>query len=247
MFFHIIASGSKGNATVISDGKTNLLIDCGICKCRLEEGLNEIGLTISDINALLITHGHTDHVSGIKFLSPSICYGLEGSVPSLCHKLDLYTNVNIGSFNITPVETSHDYVSSCGFVIENKNEKLVYITDTGIIVEDIIPYVKDPDYLILECNHDIRMLLKTNRTMECKQRILSPFGHLCNEDSALACLDIIGPNIKEIVLAHISEEANSPEVALAAYDKIFSNANKDISRYKISVASQHHSYTGGNR
>ena len=107
------------------------------------------------------------------------------------------------------------------------------------------PLIKNPDYLIIESNHDIQMLLHTNRPMELIQRIMSDYGHLCNEDSAFASLEIIGENTKEIVLAHISEEANTPECALEAYHKVYKHAHVDINRFNVRVANQHIPLIGG--
>lgn len=245
MYFNIIASGSKGNATVVVSNKTVILIDMGISLKRLEEGLSEINLALQDISAAIFTHNHTDHVSGIRFLSPKIIYGLEGTVTPLSNIINLFEPFVIGDIKITAIPTSHDATNPCGFILETDNEKLAYMTDTGYVLKDSLSYMNNPDYLILECNHDIKMLLNTNRTYELKQRILGEEGHLCNEDSAIAACEIIGDKTKEIYLAHISEEANTPEVALKAYKKIFKYFNVDINKYKVVVANQHVSTIGG--
>lgn len=247
MYFHIIASGSKGNATIVVSSKTVLLIDMGISLSRLEEGLEEINLTVNDITGALFTHDHTDHISGLKFLSPKIMYALEGTLPtSLSNVVQVNQPFKIGDFEITPVETSHDATNPCAYSIKDKDESLFYMTDTGVFVESNLPLVKNPTYLIIESNHDIRMLLNTNRTFELKNRIMSDKGHLCNEDSAIAAISIIGDNTKEIVLAHLSEEANTPEVALDAYQKIFKHFGVNINNYKVRTAWQRQSLTGGN-
>ena len=119
------------------------------------------------------------------------------------------------------------------------------MTDTGVFLEECLPLVKNPTYLIIESNHDIKMLLNTNRTFELKNRIMSDKGHLCNEDSAIAAISIIGDNTKEITLAHLSEEANTPDTALSAYEKIFRFKGVDISRYKVRCAPQWESMIGG--
>ena len=247
MYFHIIASGSKGNATIVVSNKTVLLIDMGITLTRLEEGLNEINLKVDDITGALFTHDHTDHISGLKFLSPKIMYALEGTLPtSLSNTVMVNKPFKIGDFEITPIETSHDATNPCAYLIKDKEESLFYMTDTGIFLDQCLPLVKNPTYLIIESNHDIRMLLNTNRTFELKNRIMSEKGHLCNEDSAIAAISIIGDNTKEIVLAHLSEEANTPEVALDAYDKIFKHFGVNIQNYKVRTAWQRQSLTGGN-
>ena len=245
MYFHIIASGSKGNATVVVSNQTVLLIDMGITLSRLEEGLEEIKLTKNDITAALFTHDHADHISGIRFLSPKIMYGLEGTLPSLSNVVYINKPFTIGDFVITPIETSHDATNPCAFLIKDKDSSLFYMTDTGVFLEESLPLIKDPTYLIIESNHDIKMLLHTNRPFDLKNRIMSDKGHLCNEDSAIATVSIIGEHTKEIVLAHLSEEANTPEVALEAYQKIFAHFGISFDKYLIRSAKQRESLTGG--
>ncbi len=245
MYFHIIASGSKGNATIVVSNKTVLLIDMGITLTRLEEGLSEINLSLNDITGAIFTHDHTDHISGIRFLSPKILYALEGTLPSLSNVVCLNKEFQIGDFRITPIETSHDATNPCAYLIKDKDSSLFYMTDTGIFLEDSLPLIKNPTYLIIESNHDIRMLLHTNRPFELKNRIMSDKGHLCNEDSAIAAISIAGEDTKEIVLAHLSEEANTPEVALEAYQKIFKHFGIPFNKYLIRCANQRVSLTGG--
>ena len=246
MYFHIIASGSKGNATIVVSSHTVLLIDMGISLTRLEEGLSEINLTVNDITGALFTHDHTDHIGGLKFISPKIMYALEGTLPSsLSHVVNINQPFKIGDFEITPIETSHDATNPCAYLIKDKEESLFYMTDTGVFLEQCLPLVKNPTYLIIESNHDIRMLLNTNRTFELKNRIMSDKGHLCNEDSAITAISIIGDNTKEIVLAHLSEEANTPETALEAYEKIFAHFHINKDKYLIRCANQWKSLSGG--
>ena len=247
MFYHIIASGSKGNATIVVSNKSVLLIDMGITLKRLEEGLAVINLSLKDIMGALFTHNHTDHISGIKFISPKIMYALEGTLPSsLSNVINLYEPFLVGDFTITAFKTSHDATNPCGYLIKDADETLMYMTDTGVFIEDNLPLVKNPTYLIIESNHDIKMLLATKRTFELKNRILSEYGHLCNEDSAIATISIIGDKTKEITLAHLSEEANTPEVALEAYEKIFAHFHINKDKYLIRCANQWTSLSGGN-
>lgn len=248
MYFNIISSGSKGNASVVIYKKTIILIDMGITFTRLEEGLHEIGFEVKDITAAIFTHNHSDHISGIRFLSPSIMYALEGTLPSsLSHVVELYKPFTIGDIEITPFETSHDATNPCGFLLKGGDETLVYMTDTGCFLETNLSLIKNPTYLVIESNHDIKMLLATKRTYELKNRILSDVGHLCNEDSAIATCQIIGKDTKEIVLAHLSEEANTPELAMAAYLKIFKHFGVNPDNYLIRCANQHVSLIGGHR
>ena len=247
MFFDIIGSGSKGNATLVFSQGATLLIDMGVTLERLEEELKRFNKDIKDIDAVLVTHNHTDHIRGIKAFSPKRIYSLEGTVPgSLSNVVEMLKPFSVGDFTITPFPTSHDAINPCGFLLEANGEKLVYMTDTGCYLSQNTPLLKNPDYLVIESNHDIQMLLHTNRPMELIQRIMSEFGHLCNEDSAFATLELIGDKTKQIILAHISEEANNPEVALNAYKKIFNFKGVDINKYDVKVANQWSPLIGGN-
>ena len=247
MHFNIIASGSKGNATLVIYKKTTILIDMGVSFERLKNGLEEMGLNPEDITAAIFTHDHSDHISGVRFLSPNLLYGLSETISSsLSHVIKLRKPFVIGDIEITAFRTSHDAKNPCGYLLKAGDETLVYMTDTGCFLEENLSLIKNPTYLIIESNHDIKMLLATNRTFELKNRILSDVGHLCNEDSAIAAHEIIGKNTKEIILAHLSEEANTPELALEAYKKIFKHFNLDIAKYNVRCANQHVSLQGGN-
>ena len=245
MYFNIISSGSKGNTSVVVYKNTAILIDMGVSFERLKDGLAEIKLTPNKLSGAIFTHDHTDHISGIRFLSPSIMYGLKGTLPSLANVVEIYKPFQIGEFTVTPIKTSHDATNPCGYFLQAGDESMVYMTDTGCFIEENLKIIKNPTYLVIESNHDIQMLLKTHRTYELKNRILSDVGHLCNEDSAIAACQIIGNNTKEVILAHLSEEANTPEVALAAYYKIFKHFGMNPDKYNLRCANQHHSLIGG--
>lgn len=246
MFFDIIASGSKGNATIVKFKSSLILIDMGITCIRLSEELKRFNLSIDDIDAAIFTHDHSDHIKGLKFLKPKICYALENTLPSsLSNVVKVNEPFYINEIKITPFMTYHDAKNPCGYMLEGDDEKLVYMTDTGKFNETDIQLVKNPDYIIIESNHDIPMLLKTKRTAELKNRILSELGHLCNEDSAAISAKMIGNKTKQIFLAHLSEEANTPSLALSAYKKIFTYFGLDFDKYKITCAKQNESIIGG--
>ena len=246
MFFDVINSGSKGNATLVFTSKATILIDIGIPIKTIEEELNKFNKKVTDVDAVLITHNHADHYRSIKTFSPKKMYALERTIPgSLSNVIEVNKPFAIGDVKITAFPTSHDAINPCGFVLENEGTKLVYMTDTGVYLSNNTPLLKNPDYLIIESNHDIQMLLHTNRPMELIQRIMSDYGHLCNEDSAFAALEIIGDKTKEIILAHLSEEANTPETALAAYKKVFDFAGKRLEKYNVRCANQHVPTIGG--
>ena len=174
MFFDIIGSGSKGNATLVFSKGATLLIDMGLPLKRVEIELTRFNKTIKDIDGIVITHNHSDHLREIKSFSPKKMYALESTIPgSLSNVVNLYEPFTVGDFKITPFLTSHDALNPCGYMIEADGERLVYMTDTGCYISSNTPYIKDPTYLIIESNHDIQMLLHTHRPMELIQRIMS--------------------------------------------------------------------------
>lgn len=244
----VIQSGSKGNATLIIDQGRVLLIDMGVGLRVLKEALEKEHLNMMNINAMLLTHEHWDHTTGIKFLPPLPIY----CTKETCDKPNVvevvpYEPFNIEHFKITPVRTSHDVKNPLGFVIETDKEKLVYITDTGKIIGKSLQKIKNADYYVIESNHDPDMLMATNRPMMLKRRILSTKGHLSNEQSATYMCQCIGDRTKQIILAHLSEEANAPEVALETYKKVFENAKISTKNLEIFCANQRYSVIGGSR
>jgi phosphoribosyl 1,2-cyclic phosphodiesterase len=246
MRFYILASGSKGNATVISDGVTNILIDMGLTKKWLLERLAETPIAFENIHFALFTHDHGDHSSGHKFIDIEKRYATRGTIEVLPeNELRHYEPIKFGSFKITPLPISHDAHDGVGFIIESGSEKLVYMTDTGYISEANMNYMKNADYYIIESNHNVRMLLQTDRTFALIQRILGDTGHLSNEDAAMYLTQLLGPNTKEIILAHLSEEANTPEVALNAHVNIYRRKYIDIDKIRIEPAKQYGVTIGG--
>ena len=247
MHFVIVGSGSKGNATILFSHGTTILIDLGLPLIRVKEGLQLLNKTIKDVDGVIYTHEHSDHINGLKSFSPKIMYATEGTLPgSLSNRVEYYEPFTIKNLKITPFPTSHDAKKPCGYVIESEDEKFVYFTDSGVFVEEALPLLTNPDYLMIESNHDVARLMHTNRPMNLKMRILSQHGHLCNEDSAFAASKIVGNKTKEVILAHLSEEANTPELALEAYRNVFSYCGLLFDRYHIRCAPQWNCMEGGN-
>lgn len=228
-----LGSGSKGNSTLVLINDTLILIDAGICFRRIKKGLELLNKKIDDIDCILITHSHIDHIKYINIYDFKKIYTtkdvLDNSInPNI---LEFYKSINIKGINIEAIKTSHD-VNSCGFIIYNNEESLVYITDTGYLPLETLNEIKNKKYYIIESNHDISMLLVSKRTNDLKKRILSSYGHLSNDLSANYMKEVVGDNTKLICLAHLSEECNEPSVALNTYFDIFNDSkyklNKDI-------------------
>lgn len=242
----VIESGSKGNATLIIDKGRVLLIDMGITLCSLKEALQEENLNVYNIEALLLTHEHSDHTKGISYLPPVpiFCTKETYDSPSV-NPITPYESFYIGHLEITPVSTSHDVKNPIGFVIKNNEEKLVYLTDSGKITVKTLAKLKNADYYVFESNHDIDMLLATNRPMWLKKRILSNKGHLNNEQSATYLTKLVGDKTKQIILAHLSEEANDPNLTIETHRRVFKEANVSLENIEILCASQHERVYGG--
>ncbi len=244
--YYVLASGSSGNATIVTNGKTTILIDLGLTLTLFRERLSETPILEENIDAILYTHSHGDHYKPFKSLPEEKIYATEGTlVLSNGNNLSFDKIYEIGEFKIQLLPTSHDAKESCGYLISDQDESLVLLTDTGYISEDNLTLMKNATYYIIESNHDVKKLLKTDRPYDLIVRILGDEGHLSNEDSAMYMSEVLGPDSKEITLAHLSEEANTPELALAAYLKVFKQKRINLDQYKIQCASQHYVVKGG--
>lgn len=232
----VLSSGSKGNTTFIETSKTKILIDCGnSCKYILTK-LAEIDVYPSDIDAILITHVHADHIKGLQVLSKQIgamVYMTEKMYPYLDYVKN-YTFIEDNHFKIKDMEievikTSHDAEDSVGYIISKGNKSVVYVTDTGYINKKYFDTLSNRNIYIFESNHDIEMLSNGRYPFELRQRILSDKGHLSNYDSAKYLAKFIGDNTKKIILAHLSEENNTPELALDSLNERLKKEKIDFS------------------
>lgn len=241
-----IQSGSKGNATIIESDGCLLLIDMGISLSNLIEALESIGKRPIDLDALLVTHSHCDHTSGIRYLDPLPIFCTTGTwEANNVNYVSPFEEFMIKNIKVTPIEASHDAKNTIGYILEDKNSKFVYLTDTGYIPQETLNHIKNADYYMIEANHDRKMLLQTNRPRELKLRILSDVGHLSNEDSAMYMSQVIGDCTKEIILSHLSEEANTPDKALDAYQRIFDKKRIKLDKIYLHCANQYQSTVGG--
>lgn len=214
MDFALLASGSKGNCFLLKDGGTEIQIDCGTTKKYLNACFEELHHSIEDTDALLITHDHADHIAQIRMFSDLNIYSpveIDGIDSFRVRSLQEF---QVGSLQITPIALSHDALNTTGYVIENGQEKLTYITDTGYLNERYYPLIYGSDYFIMESNHDVEMLMHTARPQYVKARINSDEGHLNNEDCASILNHVVNENTKEVILAHISQQGNTREKAL---------------------------------
>lgn len=239
----VLSSGSKGNTTYIETKQTKLLIDAGNSSKYITNRLQELNVNPDDIDAIIITHVHSDHTNGLQVLSKKVkcpVYITKKMYPYL----DYLTNyifietdtLSIKDLEINVIKTSHDTEDSVGYIINNNNKSVVYITDTGYINKKYFELLTNRNIYIFESNHDIEMLNNGKYPFELRQRILSDKGHLSNYDSAKYLSKFIGKNTEKIILAHLSEENNTEELALKTLED---RLNKEEIKFKnIIIAKQ---------
>ncbi len=215
-----IASGSKGNCTFVTDGQSRILIDLGISATRAEKALAALGVD-ADCD-IVVTHSHSDHINGIKTY-----YKRHPGVRVHCQKessraVFAYTGVNpivegrdfnIGGIRVSAIPVPHD-VPCFGYTVEHDGKRAAVVTDVGAVESAALAALGGVDLLVLEANHDTDMLKRnTHYAAQLKARIASTHGHLSNADCASACAFLATGGVKNFVLAHLSEENNTPEIA----------------------------------
>lgn len=228
----VLSSGSKGNTTYIESDSTKILIDAGnTCKYILSS-LSKLNVNPDDIDAILITHTHIDHIGGLKTLLKKInpcVYMTEKMRPYLDfisnYKIIDEKDFCINDLYINVIKTSHDTEDSVGYIVNQENNSLVYITDTGYINRKYFDILKNRSIYIFESNHDVEMLNNSSYPFATRQRILSDKGHLSNYDSAKYLAGFLGEKTNYILLAHLSLENNTFDIALKTLRERFDTEN----------------------
>ena len=212
MKVRVIGSGSRGNATIVETASCNILIDAGLTYKNISERL---GGDVPNIDIVVITHTHKDHIGGLKSVlkKDPIVYTMAdlGNLVSY-DKINNERQFSIGDTSLKLFDLSHDSYC-CGMIISDGDKELVYITDTGYINKKYFDILSNRNVYVMESNHDIEMLNNGSYPFNLRQRILSDKGHLSNYDSAKYLSSFIGNNTKCIILAHLSEDNNTEELA----------------------------------
>ena len=224
-----IASGSSGNCIYVGSDNSHLLIDTGISKKRIEEGLNKLEIKGDELDGILITHEHSDHIKGLGVFSrkyeipiyatPGTIAGIKessslGKMPEgLLHPIKADHPFQLGELDVHPFAISHDANEPSGYRFEHDGKKIAVATDLGKYDEYTVENLKDLNAVLLESNHDIHMLEVGPYPYYLKQRVLGDRGHLSNELSGRLLCDILHNNLRSVLLGHLSKENNYEELA----------------------------------
>ena len=269
--FTILGSGSSGNCAYVETENSRVLIDAGFSPRQIRQRLATIGRTPENLSAILITHEHADHISGLfglaeKFRIPIYCNrdtqeaiawslkerwnskrdplfdGMEKTAADFLEKLEwrLFQTGDRFELNDVLVETfpiPHDAQDPVGFLLRTYAGNFGFVTDLGHMTKLVIERVRAANVLVLESNHDIRMLQDSNRSWTLKQRILGRHGHLSNEAAADAATEIMSDGLKHLYLAHLSRECNKPELAVRVMAERLGKIG--AAHVQLQLASQH--------
>ncbi len=224
-----IASGSSGNCICVGTNTTHVLVDAGISGKKIENGLNTLDLTTKEIQGVLITHEHLDHIAGLGVIARRYglpMYGTKETIEAILQtssvgKIDVTLfhpilpdqKFTIGDLEIEPMSISHDAANPVAYLFGEKEKRAGVVTDLGTYTEEMIERLKGLDALLLEANHDVRMLETGPYPYPLKRRILGNKGHLCNEASGRLLGEILHDHFQTVILGHLSKENNMPELA----------------------------------
>lgn len=229
MRFVSIASGSSGNCIYAGTENTHVLIDAGISAKRIEKGLFELGLKPSELSAICITHEHSDHIKGLGVLARKYevpIYGTEGTLREIRgakslgeYDTDLLrpllpdVQLPMGDLELLPFHIDHDAADPVAYRIQSGNKSVAVATDLGHYSQYTIDHLLNLDAVLLESNHDLRMLETGPYPYYLKRRIMGDYGHLSNENAGRLLNCILNDKMKHVLLGHLSKENNLPELA----------------------------------
>ena len=239
-----LASGSKGNALYLEGDETKILIDAGISFKALQTKLGEINVDVGEIDAILVTHEHGDHIRGLEKTAQALNVPIFSNSDTAKATLEMMKSrprfkifatgetFEFGELEIHPFSIQHDTLDPVGFTIRIGEVKLGICADLGFATTLVRASLLKCDYLYLEANHEPSMVYACNRPMLYKQRVLGRQGHLSNDEAAALLAEIDHPSLKYVYLAHLSSECNNPELAL---EKVKKKLDRELS---LSIAYQ---------
>lgn len=234
-----LASGSSGNSLFIETNNSRILVDAGISYTRIRKRLKSIDVDISDIDAVIITHEHTDHAQAVlQFKQPvyvaNSISNLWRDNPENIKVFDAGKTFVINEIAITPFPIPHDAIDPVGFILKSEGIKIGVVTDIGVNTRLVTERLKGLNLVIIEYNHDDRMLIDSNYPWHLKQRIKSRLGHLSNGEASSLLNSILHDDLDSVILAHLSKINNSPQRAFESASSVLCNTG--YRNIKINVA-----------
>jgi len=248
--FASLSSGSSGNCYYLGNGVQGLLIDAGITATSIRNYLKNMEISINSIMGILVTHNHIDHIRGLEVLSrrngipvlttqkiwQSILTPQMKISSDFIVEISLNKRFNLAGFDIEAFPVCHDAPETIGFHICSGDKKFTIVTDLGHICQNSAPYIKSANILVIESNYDEEMLLTGKYPQFLKARISSSHGHLGNQQASSFLAEIVSEKLKVICLAHLSQNNNTPELALNTLFKTFSDRGINLGDHtRISV------------
>lgn len=228
MKFASIGSGSEGNGTLIKSDSGCLMHDCGFSAKEALARMANLGVGAEDLCAILVTHEHSDHIKGVARLANKIgvpVYATWGTWASklqgllhqhLTHIITPHDEFRLANIVVRPLPVPHDAKEPCQFVFESQSKKLGVVTDTGAVTPHMVSMYQGCDSLMLECNHDLQMLADGPYPASLKRRVAGPLGHLNNQQAAQMLSELDVSVIQNLVVTHISQRNNHPQLAVEA-------------------------------
>lgn len=217
-----LGSGSKGNSVLVTGSGHKILIDCGFGIRELSARLMALGTTLAELDGILITHEHIDHIKAVKsagdkhaipvYMHQRTCRAMGNAAPDNAYVFSTLNGFRLAGFEIHPFPIPHDAVYPLGYSISDGESRFVYATDLGYVSDEVLAAARGADIVMLESNYDKEMLIKGAYPYYLKQRILSDHGHLCNTDCADAVYKMLSWGTRSFVLGHISQENNLKEI-----------------------------------
>ena len=251
--FCSLYSGSSGNSLFVETPHTKILIDAGESGKKIETALNSIHVNVQDLDAILVTHEHSDHIRGLATLSKKFQIPIYANretwnaMPEVLEKVEeknqnlfrLHENFDIGDLQVSAFSIPHDSANPCGFNLFYENQKISIATDIGHIDKNIIKNLEESSFILLEANYDPNVLKLSRYPYSLKQRIAGPTGHLSNEAAGKTISYLVNSGLKNVMLGHLSKESNFPELAYkTVFDELSSSQNFHENAIKIGVASR---------
>jgi phosphoribosyl 1,2-cyclic phosphodiesterase len=227
----ILGSGSSGNCAYLESGTTRILIDAGFSPRQTRQRLASIGRAPEGLTGILVTHEHSDHISGLvgianKLNVPIYCNrdtrdAIEQTlrVRFNCHIFETGASFEVGDISVDSFAIPHDAVDPVGYLLRTPAGNIGFLTDLGHATRMVLERIRAANVLVLESNHDLKMLQDSSRPWSLKQRIAGRHGHLSNIAAAAAAQEIMSAELRHLYLGHLSRECNSPDLAMQVMDE----------------------------